>query len=262
MEKIIDAAFRTICYKYGADLTFTELIRFETLAKNNRSALKRIKLYDETPTMIQFMGTNEDKLKKFLDNFNPTPGFKGFNFNLGCPSQNYVNSGVGSRMISRPTKTQRLVSIVQDYGYPVNIKMRLGMTRQETLDKVYLKLIEKVNADFFVVHARYRSQSYKVPPKWDIFVECVATGKEIIANGDIKSHEDVNLLEEMGCSGVMIGRQAIINPLIFGQLKNLNSLPTLKSVFDEYITLAGTREMNYSKRLFEIRPEDLPNLKG
>ena len=31
MEKVVDASFRTICHKYGADITFTELVRFEGL---------------------------------------------------------------------------------------------------------------------------------------------------------------------------------------------------------------------------------------
>jgi tRNA-dihydrouridine synthase B len=261
MEKLVDASFRTICHKYGADITFTELVRFEGLAKGNNSAVKRIKLCDDTPTFIQFMGKMENKLEKFLDNFKPSKGFLGFNFNLGCPSQNYTNQGVGCAMVKRPTKTARLVDIVQDYGYAVNVKMRLGMTKKEKEDKLFIKLIEKVDADFFVVHARYRSESYRKKPDWKALVESVNTGKSIIANGNIETIDDVKFMKEMGCDGVMIGRPALINPLIFAEIRGIIT-PTLEEVWSEYLEIVNTREMNYSKRLLSIKKSDLKNLKG
>ncbi len=261
MEKLVDASFRTICHKYGADITFTELVRFEGLAKDNNSAVKRIKLYDSTPTYIQFMGKTEEKLEKFLNNFEPSKGFLGFNFNLGCPSQNYTNQGVGCAMVKRPTKTARLADIVRDYGYKVNVKMRLGMNKKEKEDKVFIKLIEKVDADFFVVHARYRSESYRKEPDWNALEECVNTGKSIIANGNIETKEHVNFMKKIGCDGVMIGRPALINPLIFAELRGI-STPSLGEVWKEYLELANSREMNYSKKLLSIEKSDLKNLKG
>ena len=261
MEKVVDASFRTICHMYGADVTFTELVLFEGLAKGNKSAIKRIKLYDMTPTYIQFMGKTESKLQKFLDNFEPSKGFLGFNFNLGCPSQNYTNQGVGCAMIKRPTKMARLVDIVKEYGYNVNVKMRLGMTRKEKDDKLFIKLIEKVDADFFVVHARYRSESYRKEPDWNALKECVNTGKSIIANGNIETPDHVNFMKEMGCAGVMIGRPALINPLIFAELRGI-STPTLEKVWRQYQELVNSREMNYSKKLLSIKKSDLQNLKG
>jgi tRNA-dihydrouridine synthase B len=251
MEKLADSSFRYLCHKYGADLTFTELIRFETLVKKNKSALKRIKLYDDTPTMIQIMGKDEQKLAEFMSDFTPEKGFEGFNLNFGCPSQTYVKQGIGSAMIKRPTKIKRMVEIVKDHGYNVNIKLRLGVNRTEKREKVYLKLIEKADADFFVVHARHRSESYEVKADWRVFSECVKTGKNIVANGDIKTKEDVKKMEEMGCVGVMIGRAAMNNPLIFGQLKNMK-VPSLADLRQEYIELCKDREFNYSENVLKL----------
>ncbi len=243
MEKLADSSFRYLCHKYGADLTFTELTRFETLVKKNKSALKRIVLYDDTPTMIQIMGKNEQKLEEFISGFSPEKGFQGFNLNLCCPSQTYVKQGIGSAMIKRPTKIKRMVDIVKNYGYNVNIKLRLGVNKTEKKEKVYLSLIERVDADFFIVHARHRSESYEIKADWGVFSECVNTGKDIVANGDIKTKEDVKKMKEIGCVGVMIGRAAMNNPLIFGQLKNMK-VPTLKDVRQEYIELCKNREFN------------------
>ena len=248
MEKITDSSFRYICYKYGAALTFTEQIRFETLVKKTKSALERIKLYDDTPTMIQIMGKDEGKLDVFLRDFAPERGFRGFNLNLGCPSQTYVRQGIGSAMIKRPTKIKRMVDMIKNHSYNVNIKLRLGVNKTEKREKVYLKLIEKVDADFFVVHARHRSEDYEKKADWNVFPECVNTGKAIVANGDIQTKTDVNKMKEIGCIGVMIGRAAMHNPLIFGQLKNMK-LPTLESVRREHVELCKSRDNNYSENL-------------
>jgi tRNA-dihydrouridine synthase B len=251
MEKVTDASFRTICYKYGADLTFTEQIRFETLVKKTKSALLRIKLYDKTPTMIQIMGKDEEKLDKFLNEFTPKKGFQGFNLNLGCPSQSYVRQGIGSAMIKRPTKVKRMVDLIKDYGFNVNVKLRLGVNLTEKREKVYLKLIEKVEADFFIVHARHRSESYERKADWSVFPECVATSKAIVANGDIQTRSDVEKLKAIGCIGVMIGRAAMNNPLIFGQLKNIK-LPPLEDAKMEYKNLCKEWDSNYYDEVIKL----------
>ena len=251
MEKITDSSFRYICHKYGADLTFTEQIRFETLIKKTKSALMRIKLYDDTPTMIQIMGKDEEKLDIFLKEFTPEKGFQGFNLNLGCPSQSYVKQGIGSAMIKRPTKVKRMVDLIKNYGYDVNVKLRLGVNKTEKREKVYLKLIEKVDADFFIVHARYRSESYERKADWSVFPECVNTGKAIVANGDIQTKIDVEKMKEIGCIGVMIGRAAMNNPLIFGQLKEMK-IPKLETVKKEYIELCKSQNIICSEEVLKL----------
>ncbi|MCY3414515.1 MAG: tRNA-dihydrouridine synthase family protein [Candidatus Heimdallarchaeota archaeon] len=263
IEKLIDPSYRSILHKYGADHTFSELIRFELLAKGKPSALKRIRIEDGTPSHLQFMGTKEPLLEKFLSNYDPKPGFKGFNFNLGCPSQGYINSGLGSKMIGRPTKVARMVDIVKDHGFPVSVKMRLGMTKQEKEDRIYLRLIDKVDADFFVLHARYRSQGYEIPADWTVFEEInrIYDNKNIVANGDIQSAEDVQRMKDLGMWGIMIGRPALINPLIFAELKGMRT-PPVSQVWEEYLALVKGREPDYSQRLLEVQNMDLKTLKG
>ncbi|TET74231.1 MAG: hypothetical protein E3J43_10130, partial [Candidatus Heimdallarchaeota archaeon] len=116
---------------------------------------------------------------------------------------------------------------------------------------VYLKLIEKVDADFFVVHARYRSESYERKADWSVFPECVNTGKAIVANGDIRTKRDVEKMKEFGCIGVMIGRAAMNNPLIFGQLKDMQ-LPPLETLRREYLELCENHESNYSENVLKL----------
>ena len=68
-------------------------------------------------------------------------------------------------------------------------------------------------------------------------------------------------MREMGCDGIMIGRPALINPLIFAELQDM-ATPPLRDVWREYLELVDNQEMNYSRRLLLVTKRDLKNLKG
>jgi len=247
LEDYSDGALRTLCHKYGADLTFTEMVMITPLSQGNKATWSRLDFKDDTPVVIQLMGGNEMRLKKFLKMFKPHKGFQGFNFNLGCPSPQVVNVGIGCAIIKRVGKTKKLIKIVNDYGYKCSIKMRLGMNKFEKEKKVYLNLINGVNPDFFVVHAREGSQKYEDAPDYSVYDECVKTGKNIIANGSITTKEQVAEFKKIGLKGIMIGRAAINNPAIFNKLKGLD-IPSKKQLEKEYLELANKFESPYRYR--------------
>jgi tRNA-dihydrouridine synthase len=237
IEDISDNAFRTLCYRHGADMTFTEMIRVEGLAKRNASTWSRLDFHDNTPTIIQLMAGKDYSLKKFLSMFKPHESFKGFNLNLGCPSPHIIKLGQGAAMIKRIAKTRRLLDIIKKERYPVSIKMRLGLNKFEKDKKVYLNLIKEVDADFFVVHARFGSQTYADQPDYSVLPECVDTKKDIIANGDITTRQQIEDFKKIGLKGVMIGRAAVKNPAIFNVLKE-KPVPNADDLKKEYISLA------------------------
>jgi tRNA-dihydrouridine synthase B len=236
MENYTDIAFRTLCFNHGCDLTFTEFASTEGLVNNIAETWELIKLNNSTPTVIQLLVGNEEKLGLFLKKFTPLEGFKGFNFNFGCPDPEIVKSGRGCAMVKKIQKANRLISMVRKYNYPISIKMRLGENTLEKEKKVYLNLIKETNPDFFIVHARSGEDSYEDIADYSVFKECVNTGKEIIANGDIDSIEKVRELKKMGVRGVMIGRSAVTNPAIFDFFKG-NKIPSFEELKGEYSLL-------------------------
>ena len=254
MEGFSDNSFRTICYKYGADLTFTEMARFESLARKNKSTLEKIKINNDTPTVIQIIGYDDALLRKFLDEFKPGEGFFGFNFNLGCPAPMFLNHGMGCAMIKRITKINRLINIVKEKNYQCSIKLRLGMNEFEKKKKVYLNLINNADADFFIVHARHGKESYDDVADWGVFEECCKTGKKIIANGDIKTITDVEALKKFGVNGVMIGRESTKNPAVFNQLKGLK-IPDISEIKKEYLKIADNEK--YKKNVLKYLGNEL-----
>ena len=237
IEDTSDSTLRTLCHRYGADVTFTEMARFDSLARKNASTWRKIEIVDSTPAYVQIVGQDEQKLKRFLSMYQPPEAFLGFNFNLGCPSPALTSHGLGCAMIKRIAKTKKLVQIVKSHGYNCSIKMRLGLNKFEKEKKVYLHLLNAVDADFFVIHSRVASDTYEQPADFSVYPQCVASGRRIIANGDITTQEHVAQLRKMGVQGIMIGRPAVRDPTIFNKLKDL-PVPDVEQVIKEYLALA------------------------
>ncbi len=222
MEGYSDSVLRALCHNHGADLTFTEMAHVESLLRGNKPALTRIMAPDSTPVQIQLLTGREDRLERFVDGFTPFPRFEGFNLNLCCPSRDVIRHGKGAAMVKRATKTQRLVSIIQDYGYAASVKLRLGINMHEKRNRLYLNCLGGVEADLFIVHAKTAAQESGEPEDYSVFPECVeaAGGIPVIANGGVDSVEKVRALMGMGVAGVMIGRATLCNPAVFDALKN------------------------------------------
>jgi tRNA-dihydrouridine synthase len=247
LENTTDNAFRALCFNHGADLTFTEMTRLSGLIRNNKSTKRKIEILNNVPTQIQLAAKNENNLKLFLEKFKPPEGFQGINLNLGCPSPHLVKIGLGCALIKRISKVSHLVQAVKNSGFSCSIKMRLGMNKYEKEKGVYLNLLKNVDADFFIIHARHGMEHYESKADYNIYSECVETGKTIIANGDIDSVEKVDSLKKLGVKGVMIGRAAVCNPSIFEQLKGQSSadFETLKSEYRSLVKKYPTINKKY-----------------
>ncbi len=219
MEGVADGQFRTLCHRNGADLTFTELSRVANLAKMKRGETGRIAIPDSTPTQIQLAGGRISEYEKFLACFEAKNGFSGFNLNLGCSSPEFIRQGIGAAMVKRVSRVDEIAKLISKAGYECSVKMRLGLDDYEKGKGAYLNLIERVDASFFVVHARTARQTLDDRADFSVYARCVDTGKKIVANGDIRTRRQVAELEKSGLYGAMIGRAAIGRPEIFSELR-------------------------------------------
>lgn len=238
LERITDPAFRTLCFRHGADVTFTEMARVSALLRGNASTLPRVELKNDTPTVIQLLVSKEEELQKFLSSFEPKKGFEGFNLNMGCPSPDMIRAGLGCALVKRVTRANKLVGLIKDRGFEASIKMRLGLNEYEKQAKAYLNLIKGVDADYFIVHGRQGKETYRELCDFSVFKECAKTGKTIVANGDIKRKEDIEFLKEAGVKGAMIGRAAVKDPAVFARLKG-EQVPDAQKLKEEYALLSG-----------------------
>jgi len=222
MEGYTDPVLRALCFRHGADLTFTEMAYIESLAAGNKAALAKVEVRDDTLVQVQLLTGREETLERFLGGFAPFPGFAGFNLNLSCPSPDVIRSGKGAAMVKRAAKTERLASIIRRRGYPVSVKIRLGTNAHEKAQRVYLNPLRGVDAEFFVVHAQTATEGSAEPADYSVYPECVeaAGGRPVIANGGVDTAEKLRELARVGVAGAMIGRAALQDPAIFDSIKN------------------------------------------
>ena len=80
MEGVTDNAFRTLCYRNGADLTFTEMARVDNLSRLKRGELEKITITNKTPTQIQIAGAKISEYEKFLRGCDILPPVNGVGF--------------------------------------------------------------------------------------------------------------------------------------------------------------------------------------
>ena len=239
LEGVSDCAFRTLCFRHGADLTCTEMVRVDSVVRNNKSTMSLLDIKNETPTAIQLLAIRQDSTKKFVAaqrEFPCTPA--GYNLNLGCPSPEVIRQGGGAALIKRSSRVNDLVGILRRSGLPGSVKLRLGLNQFEKMHKVYVSLIRSVDADAFIVHARHARQASNEPADWSVFDQCLATGKHIVPNGDICTRNHIKFFRERGFKEVMIGRAAVRNPSIFAYLK-AGDLVSEQAIEKEYLKLCA-----------------------
>jgi tRNA-dihydrouridine synthase len=136
--------------------------------------------------------------------------------NCGCPSVRIVGNEAGSYLLRNPEKIGEIVKLLKSNGLTVSVKIRLGFDRNNVIE--IAKKIEKAGADAITVHARLAKDSNKVPAQWEWIAKVKKAVKiPVIGNGDVISGESAKRMLEI-CDGVMIGRAAIGDPLIFDRI--------------------------------------------
>ncbi len=224
LEDITGPVFRRLCHEFGADYTYTEMARLDSLLKKNKSSWEKISLFPNTPTTVQILINKTKGLNTFLAEIqNNFPEIKSIDLNFGCSSPLILKCGLGAAMIKRVNRINEIIDTIRKHSnYTISIKMRLGMNATEKEHEVYIKTIKETTADKYTVHARHAKQKLDKKADWSVFEKCVATGKTIIANGDIKSKEDIITLNKIGVSEFMIGRAAMSNPEVFALMRDGN----------------------------------------
>ncbi len=219
MEGITDCAFRTLCYNNGADLTFTEMIRIDALIRGNKATTRLIE-WNTAPTALQILGVKMNSVQEFVKQF-PTYNINPvqININASCPSPDVIRTGAGAALIKRTQRLNKMISCLRKLNLPVTVKMRIGLNEFEKKNKVYINTLKTVDADMFIIHAKHARQESREKSDWSVFEECIATGKHVVANGDICKKEHIEYFRKLGLKEVMIGRAAMKNPKIFGELK-------------------------------------------
>ncbi len=221
MDDITDYPFRNICKEWGADVVVTEFISAEAVIRKVDRSLKKMSFSEkERPIGIQLYGSSELSMAnaaKTAESFEPDF----IDINAGCWVKKIVNRGDGAGLLKDLKKLERVLSEVKsNTNLPVTLKTRLGWDDNNIAIFDVLEIAYKIGIDFITVHLRTRQQGLKgeANPTWIPKIKEKAK-IPIVANGDIKTPQDVERYFSLGADGIMIGRGAIGNPFLFSRCK-------------------------------------------
>jgi tRNA-dihydrouridine synthase B len=222
MEDVTDIPFRLICKRLGADILYTEFINSEGLIRlNERTHKKMMFLEEERPIAIQIYGGEIPSMEgaaKLAESLQPDF----IDINCGCWVKNVALRGAGAGLLRDLPKMEKIAqTVVNATRLPVTLKTRLGWDLESVRILEVAKMCEDSGIQALTVHCRTRKQGHRGEVDWSWIKRLKDTVSiPIIANGDITRPEHAKyLFAEMGADAVMIGRGAIENPWIFGEIK-------------------------------------------
>lgn len=221
MAGVTDRAFRALCLRYGAGLTYSEMVSAKGLEYNDAKTFALIEpAAQERVLAVQLFGSDPDCMAAQAARVEERLGSRLalIDVNMGCPVRKVVRRGEGSALMKDPLRAERIVlAIAGAVSVPVTAKFRSGWTNEEHTAVEFAKRLEQAGASLVSVHGRSARQMYRGQADWDVIAQVKdAVSIYVAGSGDVFSHDDaVRMQRECGVDAVHIARGARGNPWIF-----------------------------------------------
>ena len=206
------------------DVVFTEFMRVSSVGRKHlsRNDLKEAASSNgNVPLVAQLVGNNGKALVAAARNAEAA-GARHINLNMGCPYGRTTSGASGGAMLQYPDLLAKMLPALRmAISGTFSIKLRAGYNDPEQIFAL-LPLFAEAEVDFLIIHPRTVTQKYTGAADHTSTGRVVReTAMPIIANGDIRTASDgLRILEETGAAGLMLGRGAITDPLLFERLRN------------------------------------------
>ncbi len=223
MAGFTDIGFRSLAKRFGAGLTYSEMVSAKGIYYNNVQTLELLKkTEEESPFALQLFGHEKDVFKKIPEK----DIFKDLDIidiNMGCPALKIIKNGDGSALMrDLKVASDVIKTAVESFNKPITVKFRSGFDEEHINCVEFAVMCECSGAAAVTVHARTAKQMYFGTADRKLIAEVKRAVKiPVIANGDIDSFKSAkDMFETTGCDAVMIGRGALGRPWIFAELLN------------------------------------------
>lgn len=223
-----DLAFRIVCREQGGlGLACTDLLSPHGLLRGTARSLDLAQTNDQDkPVCMQLYGADADILADGA-RWAVDHGATVIDINMGCPVDKVTKKNGGSMLLCDPQNTvhmtERVVQAVEQASngrIPVTAKMRLGWSENAIIAPWLARQLERVGVQLVTVHGRTTQQMFKGFANRAGIRRVVEAVERIpvIGNGDVTEPQHViDMMNETGCAGVMIGRGALAAPWLFRQ---------------------------------------------
>jgi tRNA-dihydrouridine synthase B len=225
MEAVTDLPFRTICEEHGAALTYTEFLSAQALTRGAGKATGRMR-----PSLggrrfaVQVFGREPEVLAEAA-RMAADIGACIVDLNMGCPARKVTAGLCGSALMREPALATQMVSAVRaalPASIPVTVKHRAGWDDSCLNAAEFARSMVAAGAAGVTVHGRTRAQGFSGSVRLGPIAEVRAALPRripVVGNGDVKSVADyVDMKQQTGCDGVMIGRASRGNPWLFREV--------------------------------------------
>jgi len=232
MARHTDVAFRALCKEQGADVMVTEFVQSEGLLRANAKSWEMVDFTEtQRPMGVQIFGATPASMARAARMVcdRVRPDFLDLNF--GCPAHKVIEQNAGSGLLRCTPLLFEVVKAVRQAipETPLTAKMRLGWDADSIVAVDVAGRLRELGVEALAVHGRTREQGYSGSADWG-WISKVAAAVDIpvVGNGDIREGADaVRRARASGVSGLMIGRAALAQPWIFGEVRAaLEGLPS------------------------------------
>jgi len=233
MAGITDLPFRLLAKASGCGLVCSEMISANGLVYGSEKTRQLlISCPGEKPLSVQIFGADPAIMAEAAAMVQDS-GADILDINFGCSVKKVLKSGAGSALMKTPEKAEAILrSVRKSVSIPLTIKIRTGWNPSGDEAMRIAQIAQDCGVDAVAIHPRTATQGFS----GKAFHSLIGALKErlripVIGNGDIQNARDaVDMMEQTGCDGVMIGRGAIGNPWIFEQVRRrLNAEPRFEA---------------------------------
>lgn len=217
MAGITSFSYRNFMHKFGADLTYTEMISDYGLIYKNKKTIDML-YTDESdrPLAIQLFGGSKETILQAIDVLNDLNlKYDFLDLNLACPVPKVTKNNAGSKWLTDEEKLYDMVSsVVKRSSKPVTAKIRLGY-EDINVDRI-APLLEKAGVSFIAIHARTKKELYLGKPNFNALSKIRdEISIPFCVSGNIYTVEDaLEALNITRADAVMVARGGIGNPLL------------------------------------------------
>jgi nifR3 family TIM-barrel protein len=245
MAGYTDAAFRSVCARYGATLCFAEMVSADALSRGNGTTLRLLeKAAHESYTGYQIFAATAATAGAAVRRIAPrAPDI--IDLNCGCSVPKVLKAGCGAILLSSPPLIGAIVAAMKaETDIPISVKLRSGGDSNSLNFLACAESAWKAGASLVTLHPRTRAQGFSGKSQWDHIRQLKESSPvPVFGSGDLFTAADcASMLERTGCDGVMLARGCLGNPFLFTQAEALLSGRDDVPAFNEKVKLETAME--------------------
>ncbi|MDE6585448.1 MAG: tRNA-dihydrouridine synthase [Clostridia bacterium] len=228
--------FRLMCQRFGAGLTFTEMVSAKGLCYGSEKTEKLLYIPEDYKgtRAAQIFGKEPEYMRKACESQALAP-FELIDINMGCPVPKIYKNGEGSALLNDLPLASKIISECKKSGKYISVKFRIGLDEGKKVTAEFAHMCEDSGADMITVHGRTRDKIYS----GEVDFKEIAAAKNavripVIANGGVFSKEDAEkLISETCADGIAVARGAMYKPWILAEITGTDAGDKKQAVLDQ-----------------------------